>query len=184
MDYRVRDLTTSVPLDHDDPSGERIDVFCREVSRPECTHAPAFVFLQGGPGVESPRDLDGVAWLATLTASSPDAVYDAIVANVHAHSMAYYRRYPGDVTVMRRLVDRLRERPEPLDDGGRLTARRLLDLGMLLGSTGGPSRLHSLLDDPFIDSAGKHLRWSFIERVRRESHYETNPLFVLLQEAV
>lgn len=44
-----------VPLDHADPGGERITVFAREVADPEGTDRPFLVFLQGGPGQESPR---------------------------------------------------------------------------------------------------------------------------------
>jgi pimeloyl-ACP methyl ester carboxylesterase len=45
----------SVPLDHDDPGGERITVFAREVADPDGLDRPFLVFLQGGPGYEAPR---------------------------------------------------------------------------------------------------------------------------------
>jgi pimeloyl-ACP methyl ester carboxylesterase len=45
----------SVPLDHDDPDGERITVFAREVADPDGLDRPFLVFLQGGPGYEAPR---------------------------------------------------------------------------------------------------------------------------------
>lgn len=44
-----------VPLDHADPSSERITVFAREVGDPDGRAKPFLVFLQGGPGFESPR---------------------------------------------------------------------------------------------------------------------------------
>ncbi|MGZ4437755.1 MAG: alpha/beta fold hydrolase [Nocardioides sp.] len=44
-----------VPLRHADPDGERITVFAREVADPEGRDRPFLVFLQGGPGHESPR---------------------------------------------------------------------------------------------------------------------------------
>ncbi len=56
----------AVPLDHDDPDGEQITVFAREVADPEGRDRPFLVFLQGGPGQEAPRPTRGPtapAWL-------------------------------------------------------------------------------------------------------------------------
>lgn len=44
-----------IPLDHDDPDGDRITVFAREVADPDGRDLPYLVFLQGGPGQEAPR---------------------------------------------------------------------------------------------------------------------------------
>ena len=49
----------TVPLDHDDPSGEQITVFAREVADPAGRDRPFLVFLQGGPGQEAPRPTRG-----------------------------------------------------------------------------------------------------------------------------
>jgi pimeloyl-ACP methyl ester carboxylesterase len=56
----VTDHRFSVPLDHDVPGGERIEVFGREVCAPDGAGAgaagrPWLVFLQGGPGFGGPR---------------------------------------------------------------------------------------------------------------------------------
>ena len=56
----------SVPLDHARPDGERIEVFAREVADPDGLGRPYLVFLQGGPGFESPRPTrhpSGPGWL-------------------------------------------------------------------------------------------------------------------------
>ena len=45
----------TVPLDHDDPGGEQITLFAREVADPDGRERPFLVFLQGGPGNEAPR---------------------------------------------------------------------------------------------------------------------------------
>ena len=45
----------AVPLDHARPDGETINVFAREVAEPDGRDRPLLVFLQGGPGSESPR---------------------------------------------------------------------------------------------------------------------------------
>ena len=62
--YRAPNLvltehTASVPLDHADPGGERIEVFAREVADPEGTDRPFLVFFQGGPGFEATRPSAG-----------------------------------------------------------------------------------------------------------------------------
>jgi pimeloyl-ACP methyl ester carboxylesterase len=56
----------AVPLDHSRPDGERITVFAREVADPGGRDRPFLVFLQGGPGQESPRPTrqpSSPAWL-------------------------------------------------------------------------------------------------------------------------
>jgi len=45
----------SLPLDHDDPDGETIDIFAREVAANDGRDRPFLVYLQGGPGQEAPR---------------------------------------------------------------------------------------------------------------------------------
>jgi pimeloyl-ACP methyl ester carboxylesterase len=45
----------SVPLDHAQPDGPRINVFTREVAAPDGLDRPYLVFLQGGPGFEATR---------------------------------------------------------------------------------------------------------------------------------
>ena len=44
-----------VPLDHDQPSGELITVFARELADPAGRDRPFLVFFQGGPGFEAVR---------------------------------------------------------------------------------------------------------------------------------
>ncbi|MDQ1628402.1 MAG: hypothetical protein QOI54_2146 [Actinomycetota bacterium] len=54
-----------VPLDHDDPSGEHLSVFARELVAPRKRDQdlPWLVFLQGGPGVPAPRPTSRAGWL-------------------------------------------------------------------------------------------------------------------------
>src|SRR5579875_2589012 len=51
----VTEHTVTVPLDHSDPGGRQIEVFARELADPEDREKPIIVYLQGGPGFESPR---------------------------------------------------------------------------------------------------------------------------------
>ncbi|RLP11685.1 alpha/beta fold hydrolase [Propionibacterium australiense] len=63
----TREVRINVPLDHSNPDDERgITVFARVVAAPDGTDRPCLLFLQGGPGCESPRPgLDPVwpGWL-------------------------------------------------------------------------------------------------------------------------
>jgi pimeloyl-ACP methyl ester carboxylesterase len=61
----LTDHTFSVPLDHDRPEGERIEIFAREVTAadPASARLPWLLFLQGGPGFGAPRPHGRDGWL-------------------------------------------------------------------------------------------------------------------------
>jgi pimeloyl-ACP methyl ester carboxylesterase len=61
----LTDHTFSVPLDHDRPGGERIEVFAREVTQAGRAAAglPWLLYLQGGPGFGGPRLSGRASWL-------------------------------------------------------------------------------------------------------------------------
>ncbi|WP_030776308.1 alpha/beta fold hydrolase [Streptomyces sp. NRRL S-920] len=62
----LADRRFSVPLDHDDPAGERIEIYAREVVSASHVGAdlPWLVYLQGGPGCAAPRFHGKESWLA------------------------------------------------------------------------------------------------------------------------
>ncbi|GAA2248937.1 alpha/beta fold hydrolase [Rarobacter faecitabidus] len=65
---RLDDHTITVPLTADARDPRTIDVFARVVTRPGGESLPHLLFLQGGPGVESPRpslDPASPSWLET-----------------------------------------------------------------------------------------------------------------------
>ena len=53
--FDVTDHRLTVPVNHGEPDGRTIEVFAREVSAPDGRDRPLLVYLQGGPGQESPR---------------------------------------------------------------------------------------------------------------------------------
>jgi pimeloyl-ACP methyl ester carboxylesterase len=52
---RIIEHRIPAPLNHAQPDGDQISLFVREVSDPVGADKPPLLFLQGGPGVESPR---------------------------------------------------------------------------------------------------------------------------------
>jgi hypothetical protein len=63
-DLAISDHVFAVPLDHADAGGATIEVFAREVVAVEkaTQDLPWLLFLQGGPGGESPRPVDRDGW--------------------------------------------------------------------------------------------------------------------------
>ena len=66
----LTDHTFSVPLDHDRPGGQQIEVFAREVvaAGRAADRLPWLVFLQGGPGFGAPRPHGADSWLGRALA--------------------------------------------------------------------------------------------------------------------
>lgn len=65
-----RSYVLPVPWDHEaGPTGPlgQLEIFAREVSRPDKQNAPWLVYLQGGPGCPSPRPESIGGWLGYLT---------------------------------------------------------------------------------------------------------------------
>jgi pimeloyl-ACP methyl ester carboxylesterase len=67
----LTDHTFSVPLDHTDPGGERIEVFAREIVAADKAGSPLpwLLYLQGGPGFGAPRPLGLDGWFDRALAS-------------------------------------------------------------------------------------------------------------------
>jgi pimeloyl-ACP methyl ester carboxylesterase len=61
----LSDRHFTVPLDHDAPSGETIELYAREVAASDKAHQdlPWLVYLQGGPGFGANRFVGKQAWL-------------------------------------------------------------------------------------------------------------------------
>jgi pimeloyl-ACP methyl ester carboxylesterase len=101
----LTDHSFAVPLDHNDPGGEQIEVFAREVAAAGETPAdlPWLLFLQGGPGFGSPRLSGRSSWLGRAlsgyrvllldqrgTARSTPVTRHAIAARGSARDQARY----------------------------------------------------------------------------------------------
>ena len=105
-----------------------------------------------------------------------DEVYRATYARTLERSRRYYERYSGDRERARALRDRLDSDEVRLPSGDRLTARRLQQLGGMLGMSDGAERLHYLLELPSDSPA-------FLHDVEAALGFARNPLYAVLQEA-
>src|SRR5262249_51781535 len=71
-----------------------------------------------------------------------------------------------------------------LPNGDRLSARRFQTLGGIFGDSAGFEQVHYLLEEAFVDGAqGPELSYGFLHAVENAQRFETNPIYVLLQEA-
>ncbi|MEU7897926.1 alpha/beta fold hydrolase [Nonomuraea sp. NPDC049152] len=94
-----------VPLDHDDPGGERIEVFAREARAPGGEGLPWLVYLQGGPGGRSPRPLAADGWLARALKTHRVLLLDqrgtgrSAPADLASRDARYFSRLRADAIV-------------------------------------------------------------------------------------
>jgi pimeloyl-ACP methyl ester carboxylesterase len=97
-----------------------------------------------------------------------DEVYEATYARVRDRTRRYFQRYPND---------RLPARSDlVLPSGDPLTARRLAQLGSMLGMSDGAERLHYLLELPPDSPA-------FLHDVEANTAFARNPIYAVLHEA-
>lgn len=73
-----------------------------------------------------------------------------------------------------------------LPNGDVLSTRRLRTLGLNFYGTGGFETIHWLFESPWVQSEnGKELSYSFLHQLQGYlSHFETNPLYLILHEAI
>ncbi|SNU01923.1 prolyl aminopeptidase 2. Serine peptidase. MEROPS family S33 [Ruaniaceae bacterium KH17] len=62
----IHEHRVAVPLDWNEPEGEQIELFVREVSDPDLDGKDTrlLIYLQGGPGGANPRPLESSGWIA------------------------------------------------------------------------------------------------------------------------
>lgn len=144
----------------------------------------------------SPASIDAALLTCGLAPVGQRAteVYSKTFARMAERNRRFYQRYPEDVARVREIVRLLRTSPAKLPGGGVLTARRFLQLGLLLGSSTGFDALHYLLEYPFVDrnpsgaagsAAGPRLSFEFLRSVEmKQSAFETNIVYTILHESI
>lgn len=116
---------------------------------------------------------------------SVDDIYRATYKRVREQNRRYYERYPGDIKRVQGIIDYLGSNTVELPGGGVLTARRFQQLGMAFGSRNGFESIHYLIEEAFVKGGGgKELNFSFLREIEHRQTFETNPIYVLLHEAI
>src|SRR3954471_13491312 len=105
-----------------------------------------------------------------------DDVYRATFARMLERNRRHYERYPQDRERVRALVARLDEDPIVLPSGDRLTARRLRQLGHVLGMSVGSELVHYILE---LDPGSR----AFAHDVEAALGFARNPLYAIVHEA-
>lgn len=113
--------------------------------------------------------------LPGLTATADD-VYARTYPRVAAKNAEFYRAFPGDAAVVRRVADHLSTEDVRLPDGDRLTVDRLRLLGSVFGMSYGYAQLHWLFEEAWH---GAELSDTFRYEVMRVTGFVDTPLFAL-----
>lgn len=119
--------------------------------------------------------------LPGLTASALD-VYRRTQPRVVAKNALFRERYPHDLDVVRRVVDRVGAGGVALPGGDPLTVPRLQSLGMGFGMKPGFEKVHWILDETF-DADGE-LTDTFLAEVEAATSFRTNPLYAVVHESI
>ena len=118
-------------------------------------------------------------------------VYRSLWNKVKERNLRYYDMYPGDIGIVKKIVEALLEEPAPLPSGGLLTARRFLQLGLDLG--GSPSsfaKFHDMLSNAFLDSSAEgegedlDFKRAFLKLMDSAQSFDDNPLYFWLHESI
>ncbi|WP_284974758.1 alpha/beta fold hydrolase [Arthrobacter sp. efr-133-TYG-104] len=114
-----------------------------------------------------------------------DRVYQATFRRVAARNSEYFSWYPEDRDEVNRIMRHLRDVPEYLASGERLTPERFQMVGSFLGGNARVDALHYLLEDAFITTPdGPRLSEAFLEQVRGLVSRAANPLYAVLHESI
>lgn len=114
-------------------------------------------------------------------------VYSSLWERVKDRSLQYYDMFPSDISLVKRIVQKLIVKPVVLPSGGRLTARRFLQLGLSLG--GSPSSfasLHKLFSSALIEyeDGTYEFNRAFLKQLEIEQSFDDAPLYFWMHETI
>ncbi|KAA0099646.1 alpha/beta fold hydrolase [Mycolicibacterium sp. P1-18] len=113
-----------------------------------------------------------------------DDVCVRLFTQVASRNVDYYARFPADAPRVRRIVDHLEAADDVDGRGQRLSARRFLMLGSMLGLQHGAAELHGIVEraDNDLEQLGM-LSGTVHEQVASMMSPATNPIYTVLHEA-
>ncbi|RDA94465.1 hypothetical protein CP533_2234 [Ophiocordyceps camponoti-saundersi (nom. inval.)] len=116
-----------------------------------------------------------------------ERVYEATFARTANRNRQYFRKFPEDAPLLRRLAAYIRDQGGAVDlpAGGILTVPRLLTLGIAFGGHGGFDSVHTLLLHlgASLDQFGFFTRAS-LQQLETFTLFDTNIIYAILHEAI
>lgn len=113
---------------------------------------------------------------------SADDIYRATYRRLVDRNRRYYARYPQDVVLVKRLVERLQAGDVRLADGSPLSPRRLLQVGSIFGMSYGFEKVHYLLELAFVGDG--EVSSQFLRELDHFLSFDAAPIYALLHEAI
>lgn len=114
-----------------------------------------------------------------------DDVYRATYKRTLKENEHFYKYYPQDRDLVKRIVKVLETQDVRMPNGDRLSVRMFQTLGAMFGGSGGFERLHFILQQAFLPGlAEDELSYMFLTEVQNVNPFITNPIYALLHEAI
>lgn len=97
----------------------------------------------------------------------------------------YYKKFPRDVERVRQIHAYLSKNTVTLPNGGNLSPRRFLQLGLAFGGSGGYDSVHNLVQAAASDleRLGK-LSYRTLSNIETSQSWDTNVIYAILHEAI
>ena len=160
--------------------GQSYGGFCQMTYLSMVDHPPRIMLFTGG--------------IAPMLSDTID-VYEKLWYRVKERNLRYYEMYPGDIELVKVIVQKLLHQPVKLPSGGRLTARRFLSLGISLGgSPSSFSSLHELISSAFVGATlavlgqqkANELTFSraFLKQMEIQQSFDDHPIYYWLHESI
>ncbi|KAF7721961.1 hypothetical protein EC973_003899 [Apophysomyces ossiformis] len=116
---------------------------------------------------------------------SPDEVYRLLYPRILKRNKLYYEKFPHDVARVRRIHAYVSENKPILPNGGLLTARRFLQLGIQFGFSGGYDKVHELILQAANDlDRMERLSYRTLNNLQQLQSWDSNVIYAVLHEAI
>ena len=114
-----------------------------------------------------------------------DDVYIATYKQLMKKQDAFFREFPKAEAMCQAIADYLETNEVHLPNGQRFTVEQFQLLGINLGRSEGGLALYYLIENAFIEGAGKpELSYSFLTTMQAQQSYLTNPIYAILHESI
>ncbi|KAI8976009.1 Alpha/Beta hydrolase protein [Pilobolus umbonatus] len=116
---------------------------------------------------------------------NPDDVYRALYPRIIKKNRIYYKRFPRDIERVKLIHDYLYKNSVKLPNGGTLSPRRFLQLGLSFGGAGGYDSVHGIVQLAAYDiERFKELSYRTLELIQSTQSWDTNIIYAILHEAI